>query len=200
MRGGGYAVITAPAAAGRSPAGAFLSGPPMRRLRPCLFAASLLLSLPVAAPSFAQYGGGAPRGASDQQAQEDAKKKKRDEELGAGKAALPALRNAGPCPFVKVLYDAARYVEFEDNRRPPPPSASPARSRAWRPPATTRATSRSGCRWRCCSSSGAGPQAEGARKTYRYWVAVTDRNREVLDQGVLRPAGDVSGRRGPGRR
>ena len=27
-------------------------------------------------------------------------------------APLPQLRNAGPCPYVKVLYDAGRYVEF----------------------------------------------------------------------------------------
>ncbi len=26
------------------------------------------------------------------------------------------MRNAGPCPFVKALYDASRYVEFKDPR------------------------------------------------------------------------------------
>ncbi len=29
---------------------------------------------------------------------------------------------------------------------------------------------------------GRGPRAEGSRKTYRYWVAVTDRDRGVLDK------------------
>ena len=41
---------------------------------------------------------------------------------------------------------------------------------------------------------GRGPQAQGASKTYRYWVAVTDRNREVInkvyfDLPVTFPAG-----------
>jgi len=29
---------------------------------------------------------------------------------------------------------------------------------------------------------GRGPQAQGSSKTYRYWVAVTDRNRDVIDK------------------
>ena len=58
--------------------------------------------------NLARAGGG---GAPDQQkADEDAKRKKREEDFGKlVKAPLPELRNAGPCPFVKVLYDAARY-------------------------------------------------------------------------------------------
>ena len=94
----------------------------MRRIRLYLFAACTLLSFSWSAPTFAQYGGGGGgpggRGGGDpeqQQQEDDAKKKKRDEEFGVGNAALPALRNAGPCPYVKVLYDAARYVEFKDN-------------------------------------------------------------------------------------
>src|ERR1700709_400953 len=59
-------------------------------------------------------GGGA-AGAQAQQ-QDDAKKKKRDKEWGDSAAPLPQMRNAGPCPFVKSLYDASRYVEFKDAR------------------------------------------------------------------------------------
>src|SRR3989338_4500728 len=53
------------------------------------------------------------QGGDDDQA---AKKKKRDEEWNQPKAPLQQLRNAGPCPFVKVLYDASRYVEFKDGK------------------------------------------------------------------------------------
>jgi hypothetical protein len=90
----------------------------MRRLA-LLAAAAFIVITPFAA--HAQYGGGgggAGRGADDQrkQAEDDAKKKKRDKEWGNSSAPLPAMRNAGPCPFVKSLYDAARYVEFKDDR------------------------------------------------------------------------------------
>lgn len=95
-------------------------------------------------------------------------------------APLPGQRNAGPCPFVKVLYDAARYVEFEGDRE------------------TSSAVAWSGeidgvgaeCRYRdeqpidldidVAFALGKGPQAKADGKTYRYWVAVTDRNKEVL--------------------
>ena len=93
----------------------------MRRLV-LLAAAAVMVAAPFAA--HAQYGGGAGGGGGrgrggggdDQQAADDAKKKKRDKDWGDNQAALPQLRNAGPCPFVKTLYDAGRYVEFKDNR------------------------------------------------------------------------------------
>jgi len=50
------------------------------------------------------------------QAQDDAKKKRRDKDWGDAQAPLQQLKNAGPCPFVKTLYDASRYVEFKDDR------------------------------------------------------------------------------------
>src|SRR5437879_5616850 len=63
-------------------------------------------------------GGGGQRGGRGQQddGADAAKKKKKDAEWGDAQAPLPALRNAGPCPFVKVLYDAGRYVEFKDGK------------------------------------------------------------------------------------
>ena len=55
--------------------------------------------------------------ADQRRQQEDAAKKRRQrEEWGDVQAPLPALRNAGPCPYVKTLYDAGRYVEFKDGR------------------------------------------------------------------------------------
>ena len=45
---------------------------------------------------------------------DDSKKKKDD--WGDKHPPIPTVQNVGPCPFVKVLYDAARYVELKDNR------------------------------------------------------------------------------------
>jgi hypothetical protein len=116
----------------------------------------------------------------EQQRQDAAKKRKRDEEWGNNKSPLPALRNAGPCPFVKTLYDAARYVEFKDNREA---SANVGFS------GEIQGVS-AGCSYKdeepirvavdVLFELGRGPQAAGSQKTYNYWVAVTDRNREVI--------------------
>ena len=114
------------------------------------------------------------------QEEEAAKKRKRQEEWGDNKAPLPALRNAGPCPFVKSLYDAARYVEFKDGRE-----ASAAVGFSGEIQGIS-----AGCQYKddepiqvameVLFELGKGPQATGNQKTYRYWVAVTDRNRSVL--------------------
>ena len=171
----------------------------MRRL--ILAAASAaLIATPFAA--HAQYGGaggpggGGGRGPSDQQKQQedDAKKKKRDKEWGNSAAPLAQMRNAGPCPFVKTLYDASRYVEFKDAREA---SANVGFT------GEIQGIS-AGCQYKddqpinvvmdILFELGKGPQATGAAKTYHYWVAVTDRNREVIarqsfDLPVTFPAG-----------
>jgi len=151
----------------------------MRRLI-ILTCAAFLVATPFAA--HAQYGGGGAGGpgGGDKQAEEDAKKRKRDKEWGDSQAPLPALRNAGPCPFVKTLYDASRYVEFKDDTEA---SANVG--------FTGEIQSLSaGCQYKddepihvtmdILFEFGRGPQAASGSKTYHYWVAVTDRNREVI--------------------
>jgi hypothetical protein len=121
-------------------------------------------------------------------------KKKKEDEWGDKQAPLPQLRNAGPCPYVKVLYDAARYIEMKDNRE-----ASAAIGYTGEIQGLTSA-----CQYKSDEpikvqaeilfALGKGPQAAGSSKTYRYWVAVTDRNNEVInkqyfDLPVTFPAG-----------
>lgn len=124
---------------------------------------------------------GRPGGGADQQQDEDAaKKKKRDSEWNQQGGPLPQLRNAGPCPFVKVLYDAGRYVEFADGKEA---AASVAYSGEIE-------NISSGCEYKgdepiklqiqMLFSLGKGPRASGDSKTYRYWVAVTERNKAVI--------------------
>lgn len=120
---------------------------------------------------------------SDKDPDQEAKdKKKKEEEWGDKQAPLPALRNAGPCPYVKVLYDAARYVELKDNKE----SASMVGYTGEIDGLS------SGCAYKSDEpikvqvellfALGRGPQATSSTKTYRYWVAVTDRNNAVIDK------------------
>lgn len=95
-------------------------------------------------------------------------------------APLRRTPNAGPCPYVKILYDAARYVEMTGDRV----SA-----------ANVGYTGEieglsSGCAYQSDEpitvqidvlfALGRGPQAQGDGRTYRYWVAVTERDTAVL--------------------
>ena len=153
----------------------------MRRL--LLFeAAAVMVAAPFAAHAQYPGGGGSGRAGGDdqKQQQDDAKKKKRDKDWGDSQAPLAQLRNAGPCPFVKTLYDAGRYVEFKDDKEA---SANVGFS------GEIQGIS-AGCAYKddepikvemdILFELGRGPQATGGSKTYHYWVAVTDRNREVI--------------------
>ncbi|MGH6998443.1 MAG: Tat pathway signal sequence domain protein [Phenylobacterium sp.] len=121
------------------------------------------------------------RGNDEQRQQEEAaKKRKRESEWSDIQAPLPQLRNAGPCPYVKVLYDAARYVEFKDNREA---SSAVGFSGEIQDIAA-------GCQYKdeepikvtmeILFELGKGPLAEGSSKNYRYWVAVTQRGQSVI--------------------
>lgn len=140
----------------------------------CLMAAAAAVAVPELAAAQ-----GRP---NDQQRQEQeaAKKKKRDSEWNDVQAPLPMLRNAGPCPYVKVLYDAARYVDFKENREA---SANVAYS------GEIQGIS-AGCQYKddepirvqmeILFELGKGPQATADSKNYRYWIAVTTRNQTVI--------------------
>jgi hypothetical protein len=150
--------------------------------RHLLVAAVTVIAAAVALPSatYAQGRNQDPEAQARKQQEEAAKKRKQKEEWGDNQAALPQLRNAGPCPFVKSLYDAARYVEFKDNREA---SANVGWS------GEIQGIS-AGCQYKddkpievtmqVLFELGKGPQAQGRQKTYHYWIAVTDRNRAVL--------------------
>ncbi|MBL8771063.1 MAG: Tat pathway signal sequence domain protein [Phenylobacterium sp.] len=148
--------------------------------RQMLLAAAVLAAFTAApAASFAQ-GRRDPEEQARKQQEEAAKKRRQREEWGDVQAPLPQLRNAGPCPFVKSLYDAARYVEFKDGRE-----ASSAVGFSGEIQGIS-----AGCSYKdeqpievtmeVLFELGKGPQAEGRQKTFKYWVAVTDRNRDVI--------------------
>jgi hypothetical protein len=96
---------------------------------------------------------------------------------------------------VKVLYDAARYVEFKGDAEASAAvrytgeiqNLSSLCAYKVDEPITVKA--------RVLFELGKGPEGAGRTKTYRYWVAVTDRNHAVLnkvtfDLPVTFPAGE----------
>jgi hypothetical protein len=122
--------------------------------------------------------GGGGGGGDDQD--EDAKKKKRDEEWGDKQAPLPALRNAGPCPFVKTLYDAARYIEFKGGEEASAAVGYTGEIQGVSAQCEYKSDDPIKVKMEILFELGRGPQAGGSSKTYRYWIAVTDRDREVI--------------------
>lgn len=160
-------------------------------MRRPLIAAAIMIAAWVALPatSFAQYGGGGggggrggPGGGGDD-ADAAAKKKKDEEWNTTNNLALPGKKNAGPCPYVKILYDAARYIEFQDPAKPAAAGVgytgeiqnlSSGCGYGAKDPIQVRAE--------ILFAFGRGPQAHSASKDFRYWVAVTDRNEAVLDK------------------
>ena len=163
-------------------------------------------SLPVTS-AFAQYGGGAGgggggggggRGGQDGGGDdESAKKKKQDEEWdqnGANLAPLPGSTNAGPCPYVKVLYDAGRTVEFKDAKVAADHVGYTGEFEGLSSGCLYKGSDPIKVGMELLFGFGRGPAAEGATKTYRYWVAVTDRNQEVLAKQYF----DVTAKFAPG--
>jgi hypothetical protein len=111
--------------------------------------------------------------------QDDSAKKKKDD-WGDKQAPLPAMRNAGPCPFVKTLYDAARYVEFKGGQEASAAVGFTGEIQGVTAACAYKSDDPITVSMNLLFELGRGPTAEGSSKTYRYWVAVTDRNREVL--------------------
>jgi hypothetical protein len=151
----------------------------MPRIRTLLFTACASLSLIQAHPSFAQAGG---HGGGQDTSDDDAKKKKREEAFGNLVTPLPKIKNAGPCPFVKVLYDAARYVDFKDNQEASAAVRYSGEIQNAASMCSYKATDPITVKARVLFEFGRGPQAPSRSTSYRYWVAVTDRNHAVIDK------------------
>ncbi|MBV9996013.1 MAG: Tat pathway signal sequence domain protein [Caulobacteraceae bacterium] len=169
----------------------------MRRIASLLLIACAAVVWAGAVPAYAQYGGrGGGGGGGGGDDEETAKTRKRNEEWGTGGShlALPTLRNAGPCPFVKVLYDAARYIELKDNKEATQAVGFTGEIQGLSSACEYKGADPIKVQARLLFALGRGPQAEGAVKTYHYWIAVTDRDRAVIQKAefelpVTFPAG-----------
>jgi hypothetical protein len=152
-----------------------LSVTSMRRyLLLALMAASLI-------PSASAFAQGRRGGNDDGQEQKDqARRRQRDQDFSEFQAPLPGLANAGPCPYVKVLYDAARYVEFTDKREASSSVGYSGEIESISAACAYKGTEPITIDMIVTFSLGKGPMATGSSKDYHYWVAVTQRNQNVL--------------------
>lgn len=87
---------------------------------------------------------------------------------------------AGPCPYVKILYDAARYVELTGDRVAASNVAYTGEIEGLVSDCAYQADEPITVYTRVLFNLGRGPQAQGDGRTYRYWIAVTERNKAVL--------------------
>ena len=148
-------------------------------MRRPLFAALLLACAWTAVPMHAALAQG--RGGQQADPDQDAKdKKKKEDEWGDRQAPLPALRNAGPCPYVKVLYDAARYVELKDGKEQSAMVGYTGEIQGLHSACAYKGDEPIKVSMEVLFALGKGPQATSSTKIYRYWVAVTDRNKDVI--------------------
>lgn len=145
----------------------------MRLATAALAAFAVLFSATLAS---AQQSSGPEQRQREREARDRAEEQRNAPRIGR----LRALPNAGPCPFVKILYDAARYVELDQGR-----AAASAVGFTGEIEGVT-----AGCAYRdddpitvqtnILFNLGRGPQALDDQRTYRYWIAVTERNQAVL--------------------
>lgn len=144
----------------------------MRRVLTALAALSVAAAL---IPQAAEAQSGRP------QAQGQKKKSEQAPARPMRFAPLSRRANAGPCPFVKILYDAARYVELSDYERPSTNGVGfTGEIEGVTSDCVYRENDPIRLEMNLLFNLGKGPQAQGDARTYRYWIAVTERNSAVL--------------------
>lgn len=137
------------------------------------------------APSVAEAQSSRPGGGQQQGRPGQDRPEPGEQQTGARRPRIAPLQRraaAGPCPYVKILYDAARYVEMTGDR----PSAANVGYTGEIEGLVSDCSYQSDepieVQTRILFNLGRGPQAQGEGRTYRYWIAVTERNRAVLDK------------------
>jgi len=159
----------------------------MRRLSAGIFAAVVALSA-LAGPALAQ---------SRQEDRDRNRESSRQQDNEEDELTLAPLRdrpNAGPCPFVRILYDAARYVEFSDGQARLASVGYTGEIEGVESDCTYREDDPIRIDMNILFQLGRGPQAQGGQHTYRYWVAVTERNSAILAKEYFDLPVDFDGR------
>ena len=105
---------------------------------------------------------------------------KKADEWGDRDLQLKALKAEGPCPYVKVLYDAARYHEFKDNTESTANAMWTGEINGISSDCAYKGADPIQVGMNIGFSLGRGPLADGETKVYHYWVAVTERDATVL--------------------
>ncbi|MBN8552350.1 MAG: Tat pathway signal sequence domain protein [Caulobacterales bacterium] len=142
--------------------------------RPFALVVSALALFAVATPALAQLG------PQDDDNRTRRERDQRDQEFNATPAPLRERPNAGPCPFVRILYDAARYVEFEGGQQTYSAVGYTGEIEGVEAECVYREADPIRIDMNILFHLGRGPQATDGQRTYRYWVAVTERNSAIL--------------------
>ncbi len=138
----------------------------------------VFLSAGLASLASAQSRG---RGGQDQDDQQTAAdREKKDEEWGNRSLNLKKLKAEGPCPYVKVLYDAARYHQFKNDVQTTAAAMWTGEINGIQSECAYTGTDPIQVGMDVSFSLGRGPQAEGQTNVYHYWIAVTERDKTVL--------------------
>lgn len=121
------------------------------------------------------------RGHGDESDEDKAQEKaKKDDEWGDRTLSLKKRHAEGPCPYVKVLYDAARYHEFKDNKETSGAAQWTGEINGVNSDCAYKGGDPILVGMDVGFSLGRGPEADGQTKVYHYWVAVTERDKTVL--------------------
>lgn len=152
----------------------------MRRL---ILVTSALAVAATALPAYAQMTSHEREEQQQQQAAKDKadKEKQRKKDEKAPQPLQPRLAS-GPCPYVKVLYDAARDVEFKDGKESLASVAYTGEIDGVSSDCAYKGDEPIQVAVNILFALGRGPEGGSSQKTYRYWIAVTDRNRSVIDK------------------
>lgn len=149
-------------------------------------AAASLTVVTVPTTAHAQYGSGQQQqqGRPGQSGRPGQQQPEPGEQTGQQRAPriAPLSRRvaAGPCPYVKVLYDAARYVELTGDRVAAANVGFTGEIEGLVSDCGYQSDEPITVQTRVQFNLGRGPQAQGDGRTYRYWIAVTERNRAIL--------------------
>jgi hypothetical protein len=119
-----------------------------------------------------------------QRERQQQQQQQQDEEGSRAPRLAPLGRNAaaGPCPYVKILYDAARYVEMTGGQAASANVAYTGEIEGVTSNCAYQGDQPITVQMRALFRLGGGPLALPHGRTYRYWVAVTERNKAVLDK------------------
>ncbi|MDI1327262.1 MAG: Tat pathway signal sequence domain protein [Brevundimonas sp.] len=129
----------------------------------------------------AQYSSGQQPGQAGRPGQDQPQAGEQDDKPRPPRIApLRQRAAAGPCPYVKVLYDAARYVELTGDRVAAANVGYTGEIEGLVSDCGYQNDEPITVEMRVLFNLGRGPQAQGDGRTYRYWIAVTERNRAIL--------------------
>ncbi|HTN41485.1 MAG TPA: Tat pathway signal sequence domain protein [Asticcacaulis sp.] len=120
------------------------------------------------------------RGGDPEEQQAAADREKKDEEWGNKTLNLKKMKAEGPCPYVKVLYDAARYHQFKNDVQTTAAAMWTGEINGIQSECAYTGTDPIQVGMDVSFSLGRGPQAEGQTNVYHYWIAVTERDKTVL--------------------